>query len=115
MAGGHHQLGRVTGIRRAKGLSIPCDAGIDFAVGRVHGELIHRSLRHSFVHGHLSGGLVSGADDEVPVRVRRRIDAIGQLCSSNVPRRVGIAGRRRGADRRRRLGHRQACASQQFK
>ena len=40
MAGGHHQLGRVGGVRRAEGLRLPRDAGIKFAVRRTHGELI---------------------------------------------------------------------------
>ena len=91
MAGDDHQLGGVGGIGCAKGMGIPCDAGVYFVVRRVHGELIHRSLRHPFVNGHLGGGLVSGPNDKVSVRI-----AGGLLPSGNSRRRHSRACGDRG-------------------
>jgi hypothetical protein len=60
------------------------DAGINFAVSRTHGEVIHRSLRHTFLHGHFRRAVVSRANDEVSVGIRRRIGAVGQLFGRDI-------------------------------
>ena len=60
-----------------KVLALARDAGIDLAVGRFHGEVEDRSLRHAFLHGHLRCGVVRGAEDEVSVGVRRSVGAVG--------------------------------------
>jgi len=55
MAGGDHQLGGVVGVRRAKGIGLAGDAGIDLAVGRFHGEVVDGS------RGTPSCAVISGA------------------------------------------------------
>jgi hypothetical protein len=72
MAGGDHELRRIGGIDGAKCAGLACDAGIDPAVRRAHREVVDRSLRHAFVHGHFRRGIVSRADDEVSVGIGRR-------------------------------------------
>ena len=97
MAGGDDQLGGVGGVGRAEGVGLARDAGIDLAVGRFHGEVEDRSLRHAFLHGHLRRGVVRGAEDEVSVGVCRSVGAVGQVFRRDITGRVGIAGRRRRA------------------
>ncbi len=59
-----------------KVLALARDAGIDLAVGRIHGEGGDRSLRHAFLRGHLRRGVVGGAEDEVSVGVGRSVGAV---------------------------------------
>src|ERR1700675_608399 len=40
MVGGHDQLRGIVGIRLAEGAGFPCNAGIQFAVRRIHREVI---------------------------------------------------------------------------
>ena len=84
------------GSGRAKSAGLARDAGIDFAVGRFHGEVVDRSLRHAFLRGHLRRRVVRGAEDEIAVGVRRSVRAVGQFLRRDIAGRVRIArGRRR--------------------
>jgi hypothetical protein len=76
MAGRDDQLRGIGGIDGAKRSSVPRDARIDLAVGRIHRERLNRPLRHTFLHGHLRRGVVGRPDDEVPVRVGCRNRAV---------------------------------------
>ena len=97
MAGGDDQFGGIGGICRAEGAGLARDAGIDLAVGRIHGEVEDRSLRHAFLRGHFRRGIVRGAEDEVSVGVWRRDGAVGQFFRRDIAGRVGIARGRDGA------------------
>ena len=103
MAGGDDELGRVGGIGRAERVGVARDAGIDLAVGRIHREVVHRSLRHAFLHGHFRRGLVRRADDEVSVGIGRRNRAVGQFLGLDIAGRVRIARGRRRTRRARRF------------
>ena len=94
MAGGDDELGRIVGIGRAERALVARDAGIDFAVGRIHRERFDRPVRHVVLHFHFRRGLVRRADDEVAIDIGRRHFAIGQLFGGHVARRVRIARRR---------------------
>ena len=77
VAGGDDELGGIGGIGRANGAGVAGDAGIDFAVGRTHGELDDRSLRHFGLHRHVLRRIVRRPKDEVAVCVRGRDGAVG--------------------------------------
>lgn len=117
MAGGDDQPARMRGIGRAEGVGIARNAGIDFAVRRIHGELIDRSMRHIRLRRHIRRAGMRGAKDEVAVGCRRGKGAVRQLCGMDVTGRVGIARGRRGMCcrlRRRSYGLRdgRACCGQ---
>ena len=105
------ELRGIVRIGRAERALLARDARIDLAVGRAHREVVHRALRHAWLHRHLRRRIVRRPDDEVAVRVGRRNGAVRQLLRRDVARRVRIAsGRRRararagcGAERGRRL------------
>ena len=114
MAGGHDQLGGIVGIGRAEGAGLARDAGIKFAVRRIHREVVDGSLRHAFLDGHLRRGIVGWADDEVSIGVRGSVGAVGQFLRGDITGSVRIARRRRRTCRARRsLRHCRAEARHQ--
>ena len=108
VTGGDDQPGGVVGVRRAESAGDARDAGVDFAIGRGHGEVVDVALRNAFLRGRLRRAGVGGADDEVPVGGGARDGAIGQFFGRDVAGSVGIAGgrlrARRGRGRRGSLG-----------
>ena len=70
------------------------DAGIKLAVGRLHREVMDRSLRHALLHDHFRRAVVRRADDEIPFGIGRRNGAVGQFLRRDKSRRMRIAGRR---------------------
>ena len=101
VAGGDYKFGGVVRVCCAERALFACDARIDLAVGRFHGEVEDLALRDAFLYGHLRRGIVGGAEDEVSVGLYRRDGAVGQVLSLDVARRIGVAGRRRRAGRTR--------------
>src|SRR5205807_2675851 len=69
VAGGDDEFGGFGRVHGAEGVGLARDAGIDLAVGRLHGERVHRPLGHAVLSRHGGVALVRGTDDEVAVGV----------------------------------------------
>src|SRR5271163_1810088 len=113
MAGGYDEFGGIGGVWRTEGPGLAGDAGINLAVGRIHGELEDRALRHIWLRRRFRRGIVGGAEDEISIGIWRSIRAVWQIFGFDITRRVGIASGRSRANRvlgrnwrrgRRRLG-----------
>src|SRR5580658_8345316 len=76
MAGGHDQLGGVGGIWCSENTGVPRDAWVDFAVGRIHSEVVNSSLRHARLHSRFRRGVVCGAEDEISVGLYWSVRAV---------------------------------------
>ncbi len=87
----HHKLCRIVRVRRPKRPRGPRNPRVDFALRRVQHKLKHIPFRHPGV-SRRSG--MRRAEDEVPIRIRRRQRPIRQR------RRLYIASRLRAPRRR---------------
>ena len=96
MAGRHDKFRGIGRIDGSEGVRVACDAGINLAVRRTHGELDHVALENcGGVEDLVRRDTVSGADDEIAIRIRRRERAVWQFLCRDVAGRVRVAGGRR--------------------
>src|SRR5208283_3004525 len=72
----YDHLVRVRRVRDGERVGLARDAGIDLAVLGFHREFKDVTLGRSFVRGHFRRGIVGGANDEVPVFLRRGDGAV---------------------------------------
>ena len=99
MAAGDDELGWILRVWRPEGAGVAHDAGIELAVGRVHGELEDRAMGSCGDGSHFGSGRVRGAEDEVAVGVGGRQCAVGEFLGLYVPGGMGIASGRRNFGR----------------
>ncbi len=77
VAGGDDEPGGIFGVGGSEGAGVAGDAGIEFAVGGVEGELVYGSLREVGLRGGFGRRRVGWSEDEVAVRVRGRVGGVG--------------------------------------
>jgi hypothetical protein len=80
MTGGDSEFRWVGGVGRDHGVGLADDAGVKVTVFRLHGEVVDRALRNSFVRGHFGRSWMCGAQDEVAIFVRGGFGYFGEFC-----------------------------------